>query len=78
MSPQAAIPCMRIAAGGTTERDQILRIWNLSGALDLLAAISPAMLSTPGSAVTIIQGGAGPQARQSLRLALIPTVLAPF
>jgi len=73
-----AIPCLRIAARPTTDRDWILRIWNVFGALDLLVAISLAMLSTPGSAVQIIHGGVGPEAMQHLPLALIPSVLAPF
>jgi hypothetical protein len=73
-----AIPAVWWAAARTPGRDRLIWIWNAFGALDFVAAVALATLSTPGSPLQVIDGGVGPQAMQFLPWALIPAVLVPL
>jgi hypothetical protein len=72
-----AIPAVWWAIDPTAARDRLIWIWNVFGALDLLAAVGLASVTTPDSPLRMIDGGVGPQAMQYLPWALIPAVLVP-
>ena len=73
-----AIPAIWWAIARSPGRDRLIWIWNAFGALDLLAAVGLATITTPGSPLQMIDGGVGPQAMQFLPWVLIPTVLVPY
>jgi hypothetical protein len=73
-----AIFMVRLALRPTREGDRWIHAWNVFGALDFVAAVGFATVSTPGSPLQIIDAGMGPQAMQYLPWALIPTVLVPY
>lgn len=57
----------------------VARIWNVFGALDLVAAVVLGAVSADGSPIQVFHTGiAGPLPVQALPWSLIPTVLVPF
>jgi hypothetical protein len=70
-----ALPVARLAA--RNPRDVRVLGWNIFGTLDLIAAVSLAMISANGSPLQFIHAGAGSTAITTLPWALIPLVLVP-
>jgi hypothetical protein len=73
-----ALPVAYLAMRNPLRHPGIIAAWNLFGALDLVAAVFLGVVSTSGSALQLIEAGAGSTAMQYLTYALVPTVLVPF
>jgi hypothetical protein len=55
-----------------------LRLWNAFGALDLVVAVSLALLSAPGTPIRVFTEGPGTQAMTAPPWVLIPAMLVPI
>jgi hypothetical protein len=73
-----ALPAAYIAARPPAGRDWFIGLATLIGALDLIAAVGLATITTPGSPLQIIPETVGPRAMVFLPWTLIPTVLVPY
>lgn len=73
----AAVLAIRLATRGDRATTMVA-IWNAFGALDLLAALILAALSSPGTPFRLFTEGAGTEAMTTLPWALIPTLLVPL
>jgi hypothetical protein len=73
-----AIPVVWLAASETRGRVRLIAAWNTFGMLDLIVAVSLALVSRDGSPLQLIHAGVGTAAMQTLPWAFVPTVLVPF
>lgn len=74
----AAVPLAALAARGGLPRSWIT-LWNAVGALDLVTAVSLAILSVPGTPFRVFSGGTGSAATMgTLPWILIPSTLVPI
>jgi hypothetical protein len=73
-----AIPVAWLATRETGLRDRFILAWNTFGMLDLIVAVSLAVISGNGSPLQLIHAGIGTAEMQTLPWAFIPTVLVPF
>jgi hypothetical protein len=73
-----AIPLAALAARGATPRPAWLGAWNAAGALDLVVAVSLALLSAPGTPVRVFTDGPGALAMTTLPWTMVPTMLVPL
>jgi Na+/pantothenate symporter len=62
-----------------TPRNTIgISLWNAFGSLDLIVALTLAVLSTEGTPLRLFKGGPGTAAMTDLPWVMIPTVLVPI
>jgi hypothetical protein len=73
-----ALPLAYLVTRAPHRHTGALAAWNLFGALDLVVAVFLGVTSAAGSALQLIEAGAGSAAMQYLPFSLIPTVLVPF
>ena len=73
----AAIP-IAVLAGRNALRPRWIALWNAVGALDLIAAVSLALLSVPGTPFRLFKDGPGAATMGTLPWILIPSTLVPI
>ena len=74
----AAIPVAAIAARRQAGSRRVLTAWNAFGALDLVAAVTLAFLSAPGSPYRLFAEGLGTAVMTTLPWILAATFLVPL
>jgi hypothetical protein len=73
-----AIPLAAMLALGFDMRRAWLGLWNAFGALDLVVAVSLALLSAPGTPFRVFTEGPGTQAMTAVPWVFIPGMLVPI
>ena len=73
-----AIPLALLLARGDRRRPWWLGVWNAFGTLDLIVAMTLAMLSTDGVPFRVFTGGPGMLAMTTLPWVMIPVLLVPL
>jgi hypothetical protein len=73
----AAIPLAAMLALGFKPRRAWIHLWNAFGALDLVVAVSLALLSAPGTPFRLFTDGPGTEAMTTLPWAFVPAALVP-
>jgi hypothetical protein len=73
-----AIPLAVMATGGAWERLTSFRLWNSLGTLDLIVAVSLALLSAPGTPFRVFTDGPGTLAMTTLPWIMVPTMIVPL
>ena len=74
----AAIPLAAMAASHRHVRRGLLAVWNAFGALDLMAAVTLALMSAPGTAYRVFTEGPGTAVMTTLPWVLVATFLVPL
>jgi len=72
-----ALLLLATVALGFELRSLWLKVWNAFGALDLMVALSLAVLSAPGTPFRVFTEGPGTQIMGSLPWVLVPALLVP-
>jgi hypothetical protein len=73
-----AVPAALLAAKHASRHTALIGAWNLLGALDLVMAITIALLSSPGLPLRIFMEGQGTLVMTGLPWIMVPTLIVPF
>ena len=73
-----AIPVALLAAKHASRHAALIRAWNVLGALDLVMAVTIALLSSPGLPFRIFMDGQGTLVMTGLPWIMVPTLIVPF